>query len=84
MSTKNSSLQKIKSAFALITIPLVIVISFILYFTLLGNPENFSGGTPRCKTKEVALTVTLAAADKSQRIDVMVLEDMDDGRVKAF
>jgi len=45
MSTTNSPLQKIKSAFALITIPLVMVISFILYFTLLGNPENFSGGT---------------------------------------
>ena len=45
MSAKNSSVQKIKSAFAVITIPLVMVISFVLYFTLLGNPSNFSGGT---------------------------------------
>jgi biopolymer transport protein ExbB len=45
MSTQRSFGQKIKSAFAVITIPLLLGISFLLYHFLLGNPENFSGRT---------------------------------------
>lgn len=45
MSTKNSPVQKLKSAFAIITIPVILVISFLIYYFLLGNPENFAGGT---------------------------------------
>jgi biopolymer transport protein ExbB len=45
MSTQNLSIQKIKSTFAAITIPSLIVIAFALYYFLLGNPENFKGGT---------------------------------------
>jgi biopolymer transport protein ExbB len=45
MSTQNLSIQKIKSTFAAIAIPSLVVIAFALYYFLLGNPENFKGGT---------------------------------------
>ena len=45
MSTQKLSIQKIKSTFAAIAIPTLVVIAFALYYFLLGNPENFKGGT---------------------------------------
>lgn len=46
MENKNASQNKVKSMFAAIAIPIIIVASFILYLFVLGNSANFDGGNP--------------------------------------
>jgi biopolymer transport protein ExbB len=47
MAQKSSSLgDSLKSTFAAIVIPLEIVIAFIIFLYVLGNPANFEGGDP--------------------------------------
>ena len=47
MAQKSGSLgESLKSTFAAIVIPLEIVIAFIIYLYVLGNPVNFEGGDP--------------------------------------
>lgn len=43
---KNSLLDSLKSTFAAIVIPLEILLSFVIYKMILGNPNNFQGGDP--------------------------------------
>ena len=38
--------DSLKSTFAAIVIPLEIVLAFIIYYYVLGNPDNFEGGDP--------------------------------------
>ncbi|HEY0740588.1 MAG TPA: MotA/TolQ/ExbB proton channel family protein [Chryseosolibacter sp.] len=38
--------DSLKSTFAAIVIPLEIVIAFLIYFYVLGDPQNFEGGDP--------------------------------------
>lgn len=38
--------DSLKSTFAAIVIPLEVVIAFLIYFYVLGNPANFEGGDP--------------------------------------
>jgi biopolymer transport protein ExbB len=47
MAKNSSSLgDSLKSTFAAIVIPLEIVIAFLIYLYVLGNPANFEGGDP--------------------------------------
>ncbi|HYG03801.1 MAG TPA: MotA/TolQ/ExbB proton channel family protein [Chryseosolibacter sp.] len=47
MAKNSSSLgDSLKSSFAAIVIPLEIIIAFIIYLYVLGNPANFEGGDP--------------------------------------
>lgn len=47
MKTTRSSLKdSLNSVFAAVVIPLEIIIAFLTYFYVLGNPENFQGGDP--------------------------------------
>src|SRR5688572_33103711 len=47
MAQKSGSLgESLKSTFAAIVIPLEIVIAFLIYIYVLGNPANFEGGDP--------------------------------------
>src|SRR5687767_11954082 len=47
MAQKSGSLaDSLKSTFAAIVIPLEIVIAFLIYFFILGNPANFEGNDP--------------------------------------
>lgn len=39
-------LADIKSGFAALVIPVEVVICFLIYFYILGNPDNFQGGDP--------------------------------------
>jgi len=43
---KNSLLDSLKSTFVAIIIPLEILVSFLIYKIILGNPNNFQGGDP--------------------------------------
>ncbi len=43
---KNSLLDSLKSTFAAIVIPLEVLLSFVIYKAVLGNPNNFQGGDP--------------------------------------
>ncbi len=43
---KNSLLDSLKSTFAAIVIPLEVLLSFVIYKLILGNPNNFQGGDP--------------------------------------
>lgn len=48
MAKSSSSLgENLKSTFAAIVIPLEIIIAFLIYFFVLGNPANFEGGDPK-------------------------------------
>jgi biopolymer transport protein ExbB len=48
MAKSSSSLgENLKSTFAAIVIPLEIILAFLIYFFVLGNPENFEGGDPK-------------------------------------
>lgn len=38
--------DSLKSTFAAIVIPLEIVLAFLIYYYVLGNPDNFEGGDP--------------------------------------
>ena len=47
MKTTRSSLKdSLNSVFAAVVIPLEIIIAFLTYFYVLGNPDNFQGGDP--------------------------------------
>ena len=48
MAQKSSSSlgDSLKSTFAAIVIPLEVVLAFIIYYYVLGNPDNFEGGDP--------------------------------------
>jgi len=47
MAKNSSSLgDSLKSTFAAIVIPLEVVLAFIIYLYVLGNPANFEGGDP--------------------------------------
>jgi biopolymer transport protein ExbB len=47
MAKTSSSLgESLKSTFAAIVIPLELVIAFLIYFLVLGDPANFQGGDP--------------------------------------
>src|SRR5688500_1178758 len=47
MAKNSSSLgDSLKSTFAAIVIPLEIVIAFLIYFFVLGDPANFENGDP--------------------------------------
>ncbi|MBT1704946.1 MotA/TolQ/ExbB proton channel family protein [Chryseosolibacter indicus] len=47
MAKNSSSLgDSLKTTFAAIVIPLEIVIAFLIYFYVLGDPQNFEGGDP--------------------------------------
>jgi len=47
MAKNSSSLgDSLKSTFAAIVIPLEIIIAFLIYFFVLGNPANFENGDP--------------------------------------
>lgn len=47
MKTSNSSLtESLKSVFAAVVIPVEIVLAFIIYLYVLGNPANFQGNDP--------------------------------------
>ncbi|MCS6821099.1 MAG: MotA/TolQ/ExbB proton channel family protein [Microscillaceae bacterium] len=42
----NSFLSKLKSAFAILTIVVLITVAHLIYYFVLGNPANFEGGNP--------------------------------------
>lgn len=47
MKTSGASFfESIKSGFAAVVIPLELAIAYVIYFKVLGNPENFQGGDP--------------------------------------
>jgi len=47
MAKNSSSLgDSLKTTFAAIVIPLEIIIAFLIYFYVLGDPQNFEGGDP--------------------------------------
>jgi biopolymer transport protein ExbB len=47
MAKNSSSLgDSLKSTFAAIVIPLEIIIAFVIYYMVLGDPANFEGGDP--------------------------------------
>jgi biopolymer transport protein ExbB len=46
MKTSNSLFDSLKSGFAAVVIPLELVLAYIIYFFVLGNPDNFQGGDP--------------------------------------
>lgn len=46
MKNKQHLLANIKSGFAALVIPAEIIICFLIYFYILGNPANFQGGDP--------------------------------------
>jgi biopolymer transport protein ExbB len=47
MAKNSSSLgDSLKSTFAAIVIPLEIIIAFVIYYLILGDPQNFEGGDP--------------------------------------
>lgn len=46
MKENNNLLSSLKSGFAAIVIPIEIVLCFLIYFYILGNPDNFQGGDP--------------------------------------
>src|SRR6478736_3378481 len=47
MKNSNSSLlDSLKSGFAAVVIPVEIVIAFLIYFFVLGDPANFQGNDP--------------------------------------
>lgn len=47
MAKNSGSLgDSLKSTFAAIVIPLEIIIAFLIYFYVLGDPQNFEGGDP--------------------------------------
>lgn len=46
MNNENSTLEQLKSGFALVVIPTTIVISYLLFYFVLGNSKNFEGGDP--------------------------------------
>src|SRR6478752_7320150 len=47
MAKNSSSLgDSLKSTFAAIVVPLEIVLAFIIYFYVLGDPQNFENGDP--------------------------------------
>ena len=43
---KSNSVNQFKSGFAIIVIPVTLILSFLLYFFLLGYEGNFAGGDP--------------------------------------
>lgn len=46
MKNNSALMANLKSGFVAITIPVVLVLSFIVYQFLLGHPDNFQGGDP--------------------------------------
>ena len=46
MNNENSLVGALKSGFASIVIILALVVSYLVYHFVLGNPANFEGGDP--------------------------------------
>lgn len=46
MKNSSSLSDQLKSGFALIVIPATLILSYVLFFLILGNPGNFSNGDP--------------------------------------
>jgi biopolymer transport protein ExbB len=45
-ATKPAAEKKVGGVFASIVIPVAIIVSFLIYYFILGNPNNFEGGDP--------------------------------------
>jgi biopolymer transport protein ExbB len=46
MENSNSLSDQLKSGFALVVIPLILILSYALFYLVLGNESNFSNGDP--------------------------------------
>ncbi|MEQ8686265.1 MAG: MotA/TolQ/ExbB proton channel family protein [Imperialibacter sp.] len=46
MKNNSALLANLKSGFVAVTIPVVVILSFVIYQFMLGNPDNFQGGDP--------------------------------------
>lgn len=46
MKTSNGLSDSLKSGFAAVVIPLELALAYVIYFFVLGNPDNFQGGDP--------------------------------------